>query len=227
MDKGKVSVIFKAYRQLFEPNLDWLATRGLLKPQARITKLKPKPKIICLCGSTRFTNEMLIKQWELTKQGIIVLSWCALPDWYSSSEDKNHVGDQEGVTSIVDEVHKRKIDLADEVIIIRAGEATKGLTHIGESTYSELSYAYAMKKPVDFSPPDEALKFNWNHQHWEITILEAQDAKTTSILDTECQARVQKIFKEIEDEFPFALPKKYKSLKDVPWWQAVKKKEGK
>jgi hypothetical protein len=41
-----------------------------------------RPKIICLWGSTRFTSEMLIKQEEFTKQGFIVLSWCALPDLY-------------------------------------------------------------------------------------------------------------------------------------------------
>ena len=47
-----------------------------------------KPKVVCLCGSTRFTREMLVKQWELTKQGYIVLSWCALPDDYFQGEDK-------------------------------------------------------------------------------------------------------------------------------------------
>src|SRR4030067_2832031 len=40
------------------------------------------PKIICLCGSTRFTEQMLVKQWELTKEGFIVVTYCALPDSY-------------------------------------------------------------------------------------------------------------------------------------------------
>lgn len=123
-------------------------------------------KIVCLCGSTRFTREMLIKQWELTKQGCIVVSWCALPDDYFEGEDKTHIGDQEGVKELVDEVHKRKIDLADEVVIIRAGEATNGLTYIGESTYSEMAYAFRNKKPVFFSPPDPALSANWDWETW-------------------------------------------------------------
>jgi len=81
-------------------------------------------KIICLCGSTRFTEEMLVKQWELTKQGYIVLSWCALPDSYFKGEDTTH--------------------------------------HIGESTYNEISYAWRLGKPIDFSPPDPVLRENWN-----------------------------------------------------------------
>ena len=98
------------------------------------------PRIICLCGSTRFTAEMLVIQWELTKQGNIVLSWCALPDSYPHRGP--HVGDAEGVKEIVDEVHKRKIDLADEVMILNVGG------YIGDSTRSELEYAKARGKPV-------------------------------------------------------------------------------
>ena len=102
------------------------------------------PKIICLCGSTRFTREMLIKQWELTKQGHIVLSWCALPDDYFSGPDKSHIGDQEGVKEIVDEVHMRKIDLADEVLVLNIDR------YIGESTRSEIDYALIKGKPVSY-----------------------------------------------------------------------------
>jgi hypothetical protein len=105
------------------------------------------PKIICLCGSTRFTKQMLIKQWELTKQGYIVLSWCALPDDYFKTEDKNHIGDQEGVKALVDEIHKRKIDLADEVLILNIGG------YIGESTRSELEYAKTHNKVIKFLEP--------------------------------------------------------------------------
>ena len=80
-----------------------------------------KPKIVCLCGSTRFTEQMLIKQWELTKQGFIVLSWCALPNSYFKGDDKTHIGDQEGVKEIVDKIHLRKIDLADEIFVLNVG----------------------------------------------------------------------------------------------------------
>jgi len=103
-----------------------------------------RPKVICLCGSTRFTSEMLVIQWELTKQGNIVLSWCALPDSYFEGKDKTHVGEQEGVKEIADEVHKRKIDLADEVFVLNIDG------YIGESTRSEIEYAELHGKSIRY-----------------------------------------------------------------------------
>ena len=100
--------------------------------------------IICLCGSTRFTREMLVKQWELTKQGYIVVTWCALPDDYYQGKDKNHVGDQEGVKEFVDEIHKRKIDISDEILVIDIDG------YIGSSTRSEIDYAVKCGKPVRY-----------------------------------------------------------------------------
>ena len=85
---------------------------------------------------------MLIKQWELTKQGNVVLSWCALPDDYFQGEDKAHLGDQEGEQEIVDQVHLRKIDLADEILVLNIGG------YIGESTRKEVNYAISTGKPV-------------------------------------------------------------------------------
>jgi len=103
-----------------------------------------RPRIMCLLGSTRFTDQMLVKQWELTKRGYIVLSWCALPDWYYSGDEKAHIGDQEGVKAIVDEGHLRKIDLADEVLVINVGG------YIGESTRNEIRYAESLGKTVNY-----------------------------------------------------------------------------
>lgn len=105
------------------------------------------PKIICLCGSTRFTDDMLVKQWQLTKAGYIVLSWCALPDWYFSGLDTAHIGDQEGVKEIVDEIHMRKIDLAAEILVMNIDG------YIGESTCDEINYAVAHGKPVRYLEP--------------------------------------------------------------------------
>lgn len=113
------------------------------------------PKIICLCGSTRFTEQMLIQQWELTKSGFIVLSWCALPDSYFSNNinlDKTHIGDQEGVKKIVDEVHMRKIDLSSEVLIMNIDN------YIGESTRNEINYAISQNKPIQYFIPVTSIK---------------------------------------------------------------------
>lgn len=101
--------------------------------------MKTNAEIVCLCGSTRFTDIMLVKQWELTKQGKIVLSWCALPNSYFKGP---HVGDAEGVKDIVDEVHKRKIDLCDYVFVLNVHG------YIGQSTQSEIEYAEKLGKRI-------------------------------------------------------------------------------
>ena len=113
----------------------------------KIQKPESFPKTICLCGSTRFTEQMLIIQWELTKQGVIVLSWCALPDSYFKNrllKATTHLGDVEDVKELVDEVHKRKIDLADEVFVLNVDG------YIGVSTQSEIDYAMNTGKPVRY-----------------------------------------------------------------------------
>ena len=106
------------------------------------------PEIVCLCGSTRFTDQMLVKQWELTKSGAIVVSWCALPESYFTemlnTDDYCHIGDQEGVKEQIDELHKRKIDLADRVFVVNVGG------YIGESTASEVAYAESLGKPITY-----------------------------------------------------------------------------
>lgn len=102
--------------------------------------------IICLCGSTRFTERMLEIQWELTKRSHVVLTWCALPDSYFEKnhpgKEHFHGGDLEGVKEIVDQVHKRKIDLSTAIGVINVGG------YIGTSTRSEIDYAVAHGKKV-------------------------------------------------------------------------------
>ena len=108
------------------------------------------PRVYCLCGSTRFTDTMLIMQWFLTKQGAIVLSWCALPEsYFKDGVGKTHIGDVENVKAIVDEVHKRKIDLCDEVMVINVDG------YIGESTTSEINYAIAHGKKISWIEPNK------------------------------------------------------------------------
>ena len=101
--------------------------------------------VITLCGSTKFTKEMLIRQWELTKQGHIVLGWCIIPNSYSS--DIHHVAEEENVEEIMDSVHKKKIDMSDYIIIINVND------YIGESTKSEILYASQHFKAVVYAYP--------------------------------------------------------------------------
>jgi len=127
-------------------------------PHQRFFDAISGPKIICFCGSVRFSTEMMIVSWEYAKAGYIVLSWNVLPDCYfkthpeSAGDDQAgiHAAEKEGVREILDELHKRKIDLADEVLVINIGG------YVGDSTKSEIRYAIDHGKPVRWLEPDSA-----------------------------------------------------------------------
>lgn len=103
-----------------------------------------KPKIVCLCGSTRFWREFQKASLRETLDGKIVLSIGA-----ASGTDDDHFGnlpreEYDRVKKMLDELHMRKIDLADEVLILNVGG------YIGQSTRNELDYALVHGKPVRF-----------------------------------------------------------------------------
>lgn len=103
-----------------------------------------KPKIVCLCGSTRFTDEMLVKQFLYRSRGILAIGWCAVP---SSFHEGPHLGETMGVKEKLDTVHKRIIDICDEVFVLNLNG------YIGESTRSEIEYAESIGKPVLYEVP--------------------------------------------------------------------------
>ena len=102
--------------------------------------------VITLCGSTRFTDEMLVRQWELSKQGHIVMGWCVLPRSYHVKQQQ-HVAEEENVEEIMDSVHKKKIDMSDYIIVINVND------YIGESTKSEILHALKTRKDVRYAYP--------------------------------------------------------------------------
>lgn len=95
-------------------------------------------KVITLCGSTRFKDEFIETQKRLSLQGNIVIS----VGLFGHSGDKEVW--QDGVKEMLDDMHKRKIDMADEIFVINVGG------YIGSSTQSEIAYARAHGKPVTY-----------------------------------------------------------------------------
>jgi hypothetical protein len=97
-----------------------------------------KYKIITLCGSTKFKDEFIAEQKRLTIEGNIVLSVGLF----------GHSGDNEvwseSTKEMLDDMHKRKIDLADEIFVINVGG------YIGSSTRSEIEYATETGKLVSY-----------------------------------------------------------------------------
>ncbi len=93
-------------------------------------------KVITLCGSTRFKEQFFEAQKRLTLAGYIVISVGLF----------GHSGDDEvwteGTKEMLDDMHKRKIDMADAIYVINVGG------YIGSSTRSEIEYAKAAGKEV-------------------------------------------------------------------------------
>lgn len=99
----------------------------------------PKPEIVCLCGSTRFVDTFNQQRKMLTERGEIVLS-IEVVTTQARSEDPQHVDPE--LKTRLDELHKRKIDLADYVLVLDVDG------YIGESTRSEIEYAEKIGRPV-------------------------------------------------------------------------------
>ena len=104
-----------------------------------------KYKVITLCGSTRFKDAFMEAQKRLTLEGNIVIS----VGLFGHSGDKEvWDGMDEGTLSktkeMLDDMHKRKIDMADEIYVINVGG------YIGESTKSEIEYAETTGKRVNY-----------------------------------------------------------------------------
>jgi hypothetical protein len=97
-----------------------------------------KYKIITLCGSTRFKEEFITEQKRLTLEGNIVIS----VGLFGHSGD-NEVWSEE-IKEMLDDMHKRKIDLADEIFVINVGG------YIGSSTRSEIEYALSTDKRISY-----------------------------------------------------------------------------
>jgi len=115
-----------------------------------------RPQIVCLCGSTRFKDEINAANARLTLEGNLVISLGVfghvdMPDvdWTTGGTDCKR---------LLDDLHKRKIDLADEVYVINVGG------YVGESTRGEIAYAVKIGRPVRFLDPVPA---DWEDEYQE------------------------------------------------------------
>ena len=102
-------------------------------------------KVITLCGSTRFKKEFMDVQKRLTLEGNIVIS---VGLFGHSGDNEVWENMDEGTLTktkgMLDDMHKRKIDMADEIFVINVDG------YIGESTRSEIEYAKKTGKPVNY-----------------------------------------------------------------------------
>jgi hypothetical protein len=137
------------------------------------------PVIVTLCGSTRFKGAWYAEGKRLTHEGKIVLS---VGDLDTSAANRTvNVPLDPALKERLDELHKRKIDLSDEVLILNVktwvcsacGKACETqpfevhpprsaccaapapmTPYIGSSTRSELEHARKRGKVVRFLNPE-------------------------------------------------------------------------
>ena len=102
-------------------------------------------KIITLCGSTKFKDDFMRVQKELTLAGNIVIS---VGLFGHSGDNEVWENMDEGTKTktkiMLDDMHKRKIDISDEIFVINKNG------YIGESTKSEIEYAKMTNKTVNY-----------------------------------------------------------------------------
>lgn len=125
------------------------------------------PKIVCLCGSTRFRDQFMQANYRETMAGKIVLSvgfYVHIADECPNCDASQSFAKEQGAESPqgkcwqcgadlgctpeqkkkLDELHKRKIDLSDEVFVLNVDG------YIGESTRSEIKHAMERGKPIRY-----------------------------------------------------------------------------
>ena len=95
-----------------------------------------RPEVVCLCGSARFADELRTANRDLSLTGAIVVAPGQV-DETISEEQRAALG----------ELHLRRIDLADRVLVVNPGG------YVGESTSREVAYARSTGKPVSFTDP--------------------------------------------------------------------------
>jgi hypothetical protein len=119
--------------------------RALITVEAPEGGPRLRPEIVTLCGSTKFKEQYEQVQAELTLQGKIVISVGLFG---------HKIGlDMSGpVKKMLDELHLRKIDLADTIFFVNPGG------YLGESSRRELAYARLRGKGVAFLEPETAPK---------------------------------------------------------------------
>ena len=155
-DGAKDQPTGEAWERLINAVADYSRNVGIVGPRGETIKeawkayeaaqsAEPqRPKIVCLCGSTRFAKEFADANERETLAGNIVLS---VGCFRRTAPDGQREPMEESVKAALDVLHKRKIDLADEVLVLNVGG------YIGDSTRSEIEHARKTGKRVRYLEP--------------------------------------------------------------------------
>ena len=97
------------------------------------------PTVVCICGSMRFQIGMYTTAVRESLNGnVVVMPHVNTKGWTAESVDR--------VKARLDDLHRAKIRLADEILIV--GD------YVGDSTRAEIAYARSLGKPIRFTNPE-------------------------------------------------------------------------
>jgi hypothetical protein len=108
-----------------------------------------RPKIIVICGSSRFVGESAVTAWELNKQGIATFFMPLLPSWYPGVRE-HHQAEAENVAEKLDSLWLQLIEMADEIFVVNVPIPGHETGYIGERTAIEIAHAKKLGKPVSY-----------------------------------------------------------------------------
>lgn len=126
-----------------------MSSPQVITPADKLAEAKKQlnfPRIVAICGSTRFMAEMAeaeLRETTARPGKIVVKPGC---DMKSSHDLWSDPVEAEALKARLDELHRSKILLADEVLVV--GD------YIGDSTRSEIAYARSLGRPVRFTHPE-------------------------------------------------------------------------
>lgn len=102
-----------------------------------------KGKIVTLCGSTKFKDEYARVNQTLTLHGNVV---------FSCGVFKGDYPDLEKYEDMLGEIHRKKIDLSDGIVVINIDG------YIGKHTKGEIEYAESKNKKIIYLENKDGVK---------------------------------------------------------------------
>ena len=93
-----------------------------------------KAKVVTICGSMRFSKDMIKIAGDLEKKH----GWCVLQCVYDIDPDRMTKEEMENITN----AHWTKIDICDAIYVVNIGG------YLGSATKNEINYAISNGKDV-------------------------------------------------------------------------------
>lgn len=123
-------------------------------PSPRPETERKAPKVVCLCGSSKWpdVHMQVMMQETLAGRIVIPMGLYGHADFPSGAKTATNDGDEAtAIKQMLDHLHFSKIDLADEIYVVNLGG------YLGNSTKREVDYALKQGKVVRWHQPEDAL----------------------------------------------------------------------